>query len=147
MTALLPQTFILGEAEYDLIVRLCGEGLVEMFNGGLTDRGFMRLFAPSDTQRFAATFRTARRTSAPFVVRATERGPSSAALHLEIFLGPLSASRGGPKRWLGHIQNLNPYAAGPCAGLLDVSSFAMATEVRPQPALRLVALNGAVVMA
>ncbi len=145
MTSLLPQTLILGETGSDLVVRLCGGRLADMFAGDLTDRPFTHLFSVRDGPALMHHVRTARRAAAPFVIRARECGGHRDAVLVEIFLGPLAGGPDSPKRWLGHVQNLNPHAEGPCMGALEVEGFALAAERRPGPTLRLVSVNGALV--
>jgi hypothetical protein len=143
LTPLLPQSLILGESERGLIVRLSGEAVGALLGADLKERSFAGLFRASDADRFAEMFGTARRASAPFVFAAREGRAGPNAVLLEFFLGPLASKPGGPRRWLGHVQALSPFAQGPLRGPLEAGAFALTAEARTHPPLRLVALNGA----
>lgn len=137
--AVLPQVFLLAEADGEIRFVLAGEQAERLFGPTARGRPWSRPWSPSSRALAISIPARARREARPVVLLA-ERGASDRTA--EIAIAPLRGPGGGVDRWVGLAQETGARAAGSADESAPLRLRRVVDAGPPHPALSLAAVDG-----
>jgi hypothetical protein len=103
------QVFMIGRERAGVFpFRLAGALLDDLHRGPLTGLTFDHLWTVDDRPRLQASIESAMQRQAPLLLHAQGRTARGDQARIEILLSPLSSTKGGVDRLLGHYQPVSP---------------------------------------
>jgi hypothetical protein len=141
---LLPQILMLGHEDGEEVVRLSGGLIADLYGRDLRGSVLSSLWAKHERPLIADALNRARRAAAPVVLTADAEAPNGECVGLELCLAPLTGPDGAADRTLGLFQPISMVGrlVGQRIRILSLRGAFVAVETKPEPKLKLVALNG-----
>jgi hypothetical protein len=142
---LLPQILMLGHEDGEEVFRLSGGLVADLYGRDLRGSVLGALWAKPERPLVADALARARRAAAPVVLTVDAEAPGGERIGVEICLAPLTGPDGAADRTIGLFQPISMVGRlmGQRIRTLSLRGAVVAVEDRPEPKLKLVALNGA----